>query len=68
MLNPNCTDQLNQIILTKVDTLGELYSLTCLASTPHQSALKYMPYNGLLVVVAWVLLEGSACVLLTTLV
>ena len=47
---------------------SELCSLTSLASTPHQLALKCMPYNGLLVVVVWVLLEESTCVLLTTLV
>ena len=56
MLNPNRTVQPVQDLLTKVDTLGELCFLTCLTSTPHQSALKCMPYNGMLIVVVWVLL------------
>jgi len=38
-------------MLTEVDTSGELFSLTCLASTPNQLALKCMFYNGLLIVV-----------------
>jgi len=34
MSNSNCTIQSNQDLLIEVDTLGELCSLTCLASTP----------------------------------
>jgi len=51
MPNPSFTCQPYQNMLTGVDTLDELCSLTYLALTPHQSALKCMPYNSLLVVV-----------------
>ena len=68
MLNPSCGEPLDQDLLIEVDTSDELYSLTCLTLTLHQSALECMLYNGLLVVVVWVLLRKSTCFLLTILV
>jgi len=68
MPNPSYTIQSIQDLLTEVDTSGELYFLTYLALRPHQSTLKCMPYNGLLIVVVWVMLGESTCFLLTILV
>ena len=41
MLNPSCTGYSDQDMLIEVDTSDELCFLTCLASTPHQSTLKW---------------------------
>ena len=68
MSNPSCTVQPIQDLLIEVDTSGVLCFLTCLTSRPHQSTIKCMPYNGLLIVVVWVLLGESTYFLLTILV
>ena len=68
MSNPSCIVQPIQDLVIEVDTLGEFYFLTCLTSRPHQSTIKCMPCNGLLIVVVWVLLGESTCFLLTILV
>lgn len=61
MTNPGCIVHLIQDLLIEVDTSCELCFLTCLASRSHQSTLKCMPYNGLLIVVVWLLLGELIC-------
>ena len=62
MSNLNCTILPVQDLLTEVDTSGELCFLTCLIGP------KMYAYNGVLIIVAWILLGESACFLLTILV
>lgn len=53
---------------TNIDTSGELYFMTCLVSTLHQSTLQCVLYNGRLIVVLWVLPRESTCFISTILV